>query len=170
MALKRDPWSGPVVQAVERIHQIRREMHQLELEEGVLREAVLTALEGVSEDEFPVRLGSHDVRVQFRNGRLDETAAYARLSTLGLIGELALVAEIVDQPAVATWEDTLKQVSMSVTSRQRLTQAFHAAISYRAKVDIEQLKRWREAKRLSEADYRLCFRDGRSVVRALTIR
>ncbi len=170
MAARRPAWSGPIVQAVERIHQIRTEINQLQMEETVLREAVLTALKGVSEDEFPVRLGSHDVRVQTRSGRLEKSAALARLTSLGLDQELARVPEIVSLEAIALWEETLSQVSMPVKSRERLVNVYQTAIERRPEINIEQLKAWKVQKRLSDADYAQCFKDGKAVVYALTIR
>ena len=170
MAPKQEAWSGPIVQAVERIHHIRSEIHQLQLEEAVLRDAVLTALEGIEESEFPLRLGTHDVRVQYRVGRIDESAALTRLSSLGLDHELSRAPEIVSAPALKDLEDAIYRVAMSSKSRQRLVASYHAAIDYRPKVDLVQLKAWKREKRLSDTDFCQCFRDQKAVIRLLSIR
>jgi hypothetical protein len=170
MAPKHDAWSGPIVQAVDRIFRIRGEVHQLELEESVLREAVLSALEGVAEEEFPLRLGSHDVRIQSRMGRVDEASALKRLAELGLDNDVPRVPEILSVDALSAFEAALYDVQMGSKSRERLVKAWRDAIGYQRKVDGAQLRAWRASKRLSEADYRQCFRDGKAVVRFLTIR
>lgn len=171
MALTHDAWSGPIVQAVDRIYQIRQEIHRLELEEAVLREAVITALAGASDEDFPLRMGLHDVRLQQRAGRVDQASAIQVLAARGLDQELPQVPEILDPNALRQFEeDVVSRIPMSQRSRTHLTAGFKQAVGYRSRVDVETLRGWRSAARISEDEYRACFHDRKSEIFALTIR
>ena len=163
-------WSGPIVQAVDRIYRIRNEIRQLEMEETVLRDAVLSALEEVDESAFPLRLGNHDVRVQFRSGRIDEDSAVSVLTAAGLESELVKTGEIVGTEQLLQLEESLRTATMPAKSRDALQSAYRSAIRYRMRVDLDRLKALRTGGMIDEESYQGCFRDRKSVVRALSIR
>lgn len=168
--MAREAWSQAIAQAAERIYQVRETIRQLELEEGLLREAVLTALKDVPETDFPVRLGTRDVRVVVRNGRIDEVEAARLLATRGLGEHIENWPEVRSAPDVRRLETGIGEWSMPAKTRAALAGAFGAAIQYRPRVDAATLAGLRRSGLIDEDLYRACFKDGHTEIRMLTVR
>lgn len=168
--MAREAWSAEIAQAADRIYQIRETVRKLELEESLLREAVLKALQDVPEADFPVRLGTRDVRVMVRAGRIDEAEAARLLTAHGLGERVQRWPEIQSVPDVRRLESGIAELSMPGKTRAALAAAFGAAIQYRPRVEASVLSGLVRSGLIDQALYRSCFKDGRAEIRMLSVR
>ncbi|NMP21331.1 hypothetical protein [Sulfobacillus harzensis] len=159
-----------LAQAVTRLGHIRRQMRDLETEEALLREEILSVVEYWPRDVFPLRVGAFEVRVGERKGRIDLTQCLSIMEREHLLAEVPREPVIVSHDGADELRRALTRLDMPESTREALVQAYKAAIDWKPDVSFDVLTRLADEARLSPEEYKSCFKEGKPTVTVLTVR
>lgn len=157
-------------ETVNRIGHLRRQLKVLESEEALLRDQILIRLKDWPEEIFPLRIGEFEVRLGERKARLDPALAETILRQASLLEELPKDPQVQNAEAYTRFVEALSSLDMPTVTRRQLTSALGQAITVRAHVSQGAIDDLRHSGRLSEEEYRACFKDGRPTITTLTVR
>lgn len=159
-----------LAQAVTQLGHIRRQLKQLEMEETLLREEILGTIGDWPRTVFPLRVGSFEVRLGERKGRLDAEKAYQILSERHLLHDVPHAPRLKDGEALQALGRSLTGLSMPESTRKELVGLYQEAIDYQPQISLDVLTSLRSDARLTPEQYGACFKDGRPVIQTLLVR
>lgn len=159
-----------LAQAVTRLGHLRRQLKELETEEALLREQILSVIEPWPREAFPLRVGAFEVRLGERKGRIDATRCYQILQEEHLIGEIPMEPVIVEAGLVDQLRRALVRSDMPEATREALIQTYQAAIEWKPLLSYDVVTKLHDEARLSPREYRQCFKEGKPMVTTLTVR
>lgn len=155
---------------ISRLGQIRRQVKDLETEDSALRDAVLKAIVAWPQEWFPMRVAGYTLSRQERSGRLDPDAAWDCLQNLGLGTLVPQGPALANEDAALRFPDRLAGLGLSPGQVAMVLEAYGAVIQMVPQPSPELIRRWLDEGRLTEHDYRQCFKDGRPTITVLTVR
>ena len=166
---------GPIIgndlaTAINRLGSIRRQLKELETEESVLRNEIMTALVEWPLKWFPVRVGAYEVRKQIRSGKVDQEQAAKILLDKGLLAQVASVPVIQDNDRIYLLRADLSSVEMPRQSRGTLIADYDAAVGERPVIGGEDIQSFYQAGQLTTEEWRECFKDGKPLIEVLMVR
>lgn len=162
--------SPELAQAVTRLGHLRRQLKELETEETLLRDEIVSVIGDWPKERFPIRVGSFEVRLAERRGRLDVSACRAILDQEGLTASLPTEPVVQDLEALRRLGRSMTSLPMPDTSRVELVQGYQRAIGWQPVIAVESVTTLFEEARLARDKYLACFKDGKPVVPTLTVR
>lgn len=162
--------SPELARAVSRLGSIRRQIKELEAEETLVREEVLSQISDWPRETFPVRIGAHEVRVSDRRGRVDVAKARVVLEEHELMRHLPYDPVVADAESVVALRRLMAHQAMPEETRALLLESYRKAIQDVPEINAEVLGRLTDEALLDEADYRLCFKDKKPSVMVVVIR
>ncbi len=162
--------SPELAQAVTRLGHLRRQLKELETEETLLRDEIVSIIGDWPKERFPLRVGSFEVRLAERRGRLDVSASRTILDEQGLMASLPTEPVVQDVEALRHLGRSMTSLAMPDASRAELVQRYQRAIGWQPVLAVESISTLYEEARLSRDLYLACFKDGKPVVPTLTVR
>lgn len=159
-----------LAQAVTRLGHLRRQLKELETEETLLREEILSQVGDWPKEAFPLRVGAFEVRLAERKGRIDAALSYQLLADEHLLAEVPFEPAITDPAQVDRLRRLLVRLSMPEDTRDQLVQIYKAAIDWHPAISHDVLAKLYDEAQLTMDQYRQCFKDGKPIVTALTVR
>ena len=162
--------SAELAQAVTRLGYLRRQLKELETEESLLRDRILSEISSWPRTSFPMKVGNFEVRLGERKGRVDPQGAYQVLLTQRLLSEVPMEPGIEDVAQVEALGHGLARLTMPEVTRSQLVQLYQGAIKWHPQVSQEILAAFQDQARLTVEQYRACFKDSKPVVVTLTVR
>lgn len=159
-----------LAEAVTRLGHLRRQLKDLETEEGMLRDQILAAVESWPREAFPLRVGAFEVRLGERKGRIDDDATWAMLESERLRSDVPEIPKVKDPERVEDLRRSLVRLDMPSETREVLVTQYKAAIVWDPTLSFELLTRFRDEARLTPDQYARCFKDGKPTVTTLTVR
>lgn len=162
--------SPELARAVTRLGHLRRQLKELETEETLLRDEIISIIGDWPKEKFPLRVGAFEVRLAERRGRLDVNACRTILDQEGLTASLPTEPLVQDVEAVRRLGRSLTSLPMPDASRAELVQGYRRAIGWQPVIAVESVATLFEEARLSRDQYLACFKDMKPVVPTLTVR
>lgn len=162
--------TAELAQAVTRLGYLRRQLKELETEEALLRDRILSEVEDWPREVFPVKVGSFDVRLAERKGRIDAAAAYQLLSQERLLAEMPSEPSITDAGELEALGRGIAGCPMPAATRSQLIGQYKKAVDWAPSISHDSLLNLYQKARLAPEQYRRCFKEGKSSVVSLTVR
>ncbi len=162
--------TAELAQAVNRLGYLRRQLKELETEESLLRDSILSEIQDWPRDSFPVKVGSFEVRLGQRQGRLKTAVAMSLLADDHLLAELPLEPAIRDAAHIDKLGQALSRLAMPDATRSLLVDHYKASVEWRPVITQETLKELADRARITPEQYRSCFKDGQPVALTLVVR
>lgn len=159
-----------LIQLVNRMGHIRREMKELETEESVLRDQILAVLSTWPRDIFPIRMGHFEVRLGERRGRVDVIEAAEVLRQHHLEENLPQEATVRSERTITFLSCQIRELPMPEETRTKLGEAYEAAIDWHPLISNDILMAFHENLQLSDDEYKSCFKDGKPITWTLAVR
>ncbi len=166
---------GPVIErdlaeTINRLGSIRRQLKDLETEEALLRNQVVAALAGWPAKWFPIRVGGYEIRRQQRAGKLDVDQAVKILLDKGLLALLESTPVIIGTQEVYALRVDLASQMMPPETRSVLLQDYEAAIGERPVIAVGDIEALHQQGKLTEDEWKGCFKDAKPFIEMLTVR
>ncbi len=162
--------TAELAQAVTRLGYLRRQLKELETEESLLRDRILSEISLWPHRSFPMKVGTFEVRLGERKGRVDAQAAYQVLSGQRLLAEVPTQPDIEDVAQLDALGHGLARLTMPEVTRSQLVQLYQGAIKWQPQISQEMLATFQDQARLTLDQYRACFKDGKPIIVTLTVR
>lgn len=159
-----------LAQAVNRLGYLRRQLKDLETEETLLRERILSEVASWPPEWLPAKVGSFEVRLGQRKGRIDAKAALELLTTAKLLSEVPSEPAIRSTESVQALGHGLARLAMPEETRNQLVDGYRTAIEWHPVITQDILSSLLDRSRISAPQYRACFKDGQPIIPMLTVR
>ena len=159
-----------LAQAVTRLGHLRRQLKDLETEESLLRDEILGIVQDWSRNAFPLRIGTFEVRLGERRGRIDRDMAKKILEEAHVLLEVPFEPVILSSNKADELRRALVRMTMPENTRQSLVNTYQSAIDWQPALSHEALLDLYHRARLQPQDYCACFKEGKPTVITLTVR
>lgn len=162
--------SPETARAIMRLAALRREIRQLETEEQRLRQEVTVQLMPWPGSAFPLSVGTCEVRLTRRKGRVDYEAAVGVLNARNLLQGAPEEAAVSDQQACRALRQGIAELPMPPLTQIVLEGHCRQAIAWRPVIAAEWLESLCGNQALDNEAYARCFKDQKPVVPVLVVR